>query len=206
MSSVLGSSYFRYGHSFVHLSGAYDQTYHKDSPLPWGTRGGLRSHRPNWAMVFYYPQAVTLDMGPTEILPGTQYWNVNREGTGRTEGEDRFDETVAPEAMNGMSEEERTQLFEKQVKDFDRHVRPLRLELPKGSLLLVHFDLFHRGTRSVSDEARFMYKFWYVRTTEPCVSNKRSISYQACDPRRQSLVAKNACLAWVGYTKPSETV
>ena len=58
MSSVLGPDYFRYGHSFVHQSGAYDQTYHKDSPLPWGTRGGVRSHRPNWAMVFYYPQAL----------------------------------------------------------------------------------------------------------------------------------------------------
>ena len=196
MSSVLGSSYFRYGHSFVHLSGSYDQTYHKDSPLPWGTRGGLRSHRPNWAMVFYYPQAVTLDMGPTEILPGTQYWNVNREATGRTEGEDRFDRTLSSKAMNGMSEKERLRHFEKQVQEFDRNVTPLRLELPKGSLILVHFDLFHRGTRSVSDDERFMYKFWYVRTTEPCVSNRRSISYQACDPRRQSLVAKNA--AWLG--------
>ena len=126
---------------------------------------------PNWAMVFYYPQEVTLDMGPTEILPGTQYWNVNREGTGRTEGEDRFDRTLSLKAMNGMSEKERLRHFEKQVQEFDRNVTPLRLELPKGSLILVHFDLFHRGTRSVSDEERFMYKFWYVRTTEPCVSN-----------------------------------
>ena len=197
MSSVLGPDYFRYGHSFVHQSGAYDQTYHKDSPLPWGTRGGVRSHRPNWAMVFYYPQAVTLEMGPTEILPGTQYWNVNREGKGRTEGEDRFDETLRPDEMNGMTEAERICHFEKQVQEFDRHVRPLRLELPKGSLVLVHFDLFHRGTRSVSDDQRFMYKFWYVRTTEPCASKTlRTIEYQAHDPRRQALIAKNA--AWLG--------
>ena len=197
MSSVLGPSYFRYGHSFVHQSGAYDQTYHKDSPLPWGTRGGVRSHRPNWAMVFYYPQEVTLDMGPTEILPGTQYWNVNRGGTGRTEGEDRFDGTVPPEVMNGMTEAERTSHFEQQVQEFDRHTRPLLLELPKGSLLLVHFDLFHRGTRSVSEDQRFMYKFWYVRTTEPHVSTpRRSIEYGTRDSRRQSLVAKNA--EWLG--------
>ena len=196
ISTVLGPSYYRYGHSFVHRSGSYDQTYHKDSPLPWGTRGGLRSHRSNWAMVFYYPQAVSVDMGPTEILPGTQYWNVNREGTGRTEGEDRFDGTLSPETMNGMSEAERRIHFEKQVQQFDRNVTPFRLELPKGSLILVHFDLFHRGTRSVSDEERFMYKFWYARTTEPWVSKRRSISYQACDPRRQSLIAKNA--AWLG--------
>ncbi|MCY4128293.1 MAG: phytanoyl-CoA dioxygenase family protein [Gammaproteobacteria bacterium] len=204
MSSVLGSRYFRYGHSFIHRSGEYDQTYHKDSPLPWGTRGGVRSHRPNWAMVFYYPQAVTLDMGPTEILPGTQYWNVNRADTERTEGEDRFDGTISPAALNGMTEAERIQHFQKQVEDFDRHVKPLRLELPKGSLLLVHFDLFHRGTRSVSEEDRFMYKFWYVRATEPVIAKPfRSIEYQACDPRRQQLVAKNA--AWLGLdVKTSE--
>lgn len=197
LASVLGSNYFRYGHSFVHQSGAYDQTYHKDSPLPWGTRGGVRSHRLNWAMVFYYPQAVTLDMGPTEILPGTQYWNVNREGTGRTEGEDRFDETLQPDVMNSMSEAERALHFDKQVQEFDRRVKPLRLELPKGSLVLVHFDLFHRGTRSVSEDERFMYKFWYVRTTERSVSKpRRTIAYQARDPRRQSLIAKNA--AWLG--------
>lgn len=197
MSSVLGPSYFRYGHSFVHQSGAYDQTYHKDSPLPWGTRGGVRSHRPNWAMVFYYPQEVTLDMGPTEILPGTQYWNVDRAGTGRTEGEDRFGGTIQPEVMNGMTEAERIRHFEQQVQEFDRHTRPLRLELPKGSLLLVHFDLFHRGTRSVSEDQRFMYKFWYVRTTEPHVSGvRRTIEYGARDARRQSLVAKNA--EWLG--------
>ena len=202
MSSVLGSSYFRYGHSFIHLSGTYDQTYHKDSPLPWGTRGGLRSHRPNWAMVFYYPQAVTLDMGPTEILPGTQYWNVNRAGTGRTEGEDRFDGTISPADLNGMTEVERNQHFQKQIKDFDRHVKPLRLELPKGSLLLVHFDLLHRGTRSVSEEDRFMYKFWYVRTTEPSITKPfRSIKYQTRDPRRQPVVAKNA--AWLGLHVPN---
>ncbi len=197
LSSILGPRYFRYGHSFIHQSGAYDQSYHKDSPLPWGTRGGLRSHRPNWAMLFYYPQAVALDMGPTEILPGTQYWNVNREGTGRTEGEDRFEGTLNQDVVNGMNEVERERYFHKQVLEFDRNVKPLRLQLPKGSLVLVHFDLFHRGTRSVGDDARFMYKFWYVRTTEPRESNRRRvIEYRARDPRRQALVAKNA--AWLG--------
>ena len=136
-------------------------------------------------------------MGPTEILPGTQYWNVNREGTGRTEGEDRFEGSLNQDVVNGMKEVERARYFHKQVLEFDRNVKPLRLELPKGSLVLVHFDLFHRGTRSVGDDARFMYKFWYVRTTEPCESNRRRvIEYRARDPRCQALVAKNA--AWLG--------
>ena len=196
LTAVLGSRYFRYAHSYIHRSGPVDQSYHKDSPLPWGTRGGLRSHRPNWAMIFYYPQAVTLDMGPTEILPGTQYWNVNREHSTRTEGEDRFDGTLGANAMRDMNDSDRTRHFTEQVAAFDRNVKPMRLVLPKGSLLLVHFDLFHRGTRRQCDDDRFMYKFWYVRTTEPVISEHRSLAYQVCDPRRQALVSKQA--AWLG--------
>ena len=195
LAQVLGKSYFRYGHSFVHLSSEYDQTYHKDSPLPWGTRGGIRSHLPNWAMVFYYPQTVTLDMGATEILPGTQYWNVDREGSGRTEGEDRLDSKVQAGAFNKMSEDERDQHLQKQVPELDRHLEPLRLVLPKGSLVLVHFDLFHRGTRRISDDVRYMYKFWYVRTTEPSSERRlRTIHFRASDPRRQNIVVKNAAM------------
>lgn len=197
LTSVLGPRHFRYGHSYIHLSGSYDQSYHKDSPLPWGTRGGLRSHRPNWAMVFYYPQAVTLDMGPTEILPGTQYWNVDRENTGRTEGEDRLDANHRQADMNALDEATRDQRLAAQLPRFDRHVEPLRRELPKGSLVLVHFDLFHRGVRRVCDSPRYMYKFWYARTTEPDASApRRTIAYDAVDCRRQALVAKQA--AWLG--------
>ena len=197
LTAVLGERYFRYNHSFIHLSGEYDQSYHKDSVLPWGTRSGVRSHRPNWAMAFYYPQAVTIDMGATEILPGTQYWNVDREGTGRTEGEDRLDANFHQGSMNAMSTTERDRYLQAQVPTFDRHVEPLRLELPKGALVLVHFDLFHRGTRRVREDLRYMYKFWYVRTTAPRVSApKRTISYGAIDPRRQSMIEKHA--AWLG--------
>ncbi|MYD43183.1 MAG: hypothetical protein F4W90_04735 [Gammaproteobacteria bacterium] len=197
LTSVLGANYFRYGHSFIHLSGQYDQSYHKDSPLPWGTRGGVRSHRPNWAMVFYYPQAVTIDMGATEILPGTQYWNVDREDSGRTEGEDRLDPTFQQESMNAMDEDSRDRHLHAQLASFDRDVEPMRLVLPQGALVLVHFDLFHRGTRATSNDARYMYKFWYVRTTEPKQSSSTPVfSYAALDPRRQVLVAKQA--AWLG--------
>ncbi len=199
LTSVLGPRYFRYGHSFIHLSGTFDQTYHKDSPLPWGTRGGLRSHRPNWAMVFYYPQAVTLDLGATELLPGTQYWNVDREGTGRKEGEDRLGGHDGQEDINAMNSAERNRYLQSQLADFDRHIEPMQLTLPKGSLVMVHFDLFHRGMRRLSDEPRFMYKFWYVRTTEPnSTTNPRSIQFQASDVRRQQLVTKNA--RWLGLS------
>ena len=34
----------------------------------------VRPHRPRWAMAFYYPHDVTLDNGPSAILPATQYY------------------------------------------------------------------------------------------------------------------------------------
>lgn len=204
LESVVGRHYFRYPHSFIHLSGTYDQSYHKDSPLPWGTKGGMRSHRPNWAMAFYYPQATTIDMGSTEILPGTQYWNVDREGTGRTEGEDRLDASFDQAAMNRMSIAERDSCLANQVLDLDRRLEPQRLELPKGSIVLVHFDLFHRGTRRVATDPRFMFKFWYVRTTEPRRENVgKRIHYETSDERRQCVV--DATAHWLGLGIESDS-
>ena len=197
LESVLGEQYFRFPHSFVHASGEYDQSYHKDSPLPWGTPGGMRSHRPNWAMVFYYPQATTIDMGATEILPGTQYWNVDREGTGRTEGEDRLDAQFNQASMNEMSLIERDKQLAEQVAKLDRTLDPFRLEVPKGAIVLVHFDLFHRGTRRISTEDRFLFKFWYMRTTEPGqFLSRRHVAYSSLDARRQAVLAASA--QWLG--------
>lgn len=194
LNLILGEDHFRYPHSFIHKSGNYDQTYHKDSPLPWGTKGGMRSHRPNWAMVFYYPQKTSIEMGATEILPGTQYWNVDREGDGRTEGEDRLDPMIS---VRDTPQEELAESFSKTRKQLDRNQTALKLELPKGSLVLVHFDLFHRGTRRVVDEARFMYKFWYVRAVEPKRPSKlRRVRFESKDSRRQATVS--AIANWMG--------
>ena len=197
LESILGKQYYRYPHSFIHESGPHDQTFHKDSPLPWGSHGGVRSHLPNWAMAFYYPQITTIELGATEILPGTQYWTVDRENDGRSEGEDRLVVDCTPKQLREMAPEERDKHIYKPLPDLDRQVEPLRIEVPEGSLVLVHFDLFHRGTRRVSSDTRFMYKFWYTRTVEPQIQHPaRTISYCAEDPRRQLSVKYAA--AWLG--------
>ena len=33
-----------------------------------------RQHEPHWVMIMYYPQETTADMGPTQLLPGSQYY------------------------------------------------------------------------------------------------------------------------------------
>lgn len=74
VSSVLGEDYIMQPHRHCHFTepGRKVQSWHKDSY--WGY-ARIRNHHPWWAMIFYYPQAVTLEMGPSGILPGTQYYD-----------------------------------------------------------------------------------------------------------------------------------
>ena len=39
----------------------------------------MRSHHPRWVIIFFYPHAVTEDMGPTGILPGATYTTIDHE-------------------------------------------------------------------------------------------------------------------------------
>ena len=71
LASILGADYAMHAHRYLHVpSQISDQMWHKDSY--WGTRSP-RHHRPRWAMALYYPRRVTLDMGPTYVMPYSQY-------------------------------------------------------------------------------------------------------------------------------------
>ena len=199
LTSLVGPEHFRYNHSFIHKSSTTDQSFHKDSGLPWGTRNGIRSHRLNAAMVFYYPQETTVEMGATEILPGSQYWSVDRENTGATAGEDRLDLAFENDKINDLPDlNKRDQRLRENVETFDSRVQPLRLELPKGSVVLVHFDLFHRGTRQALEQSRYMVKFWYFRMVEPVeVPSSLNETDDCEDPRTREVVQE--CMAWLGH-------
>ncbi len=73
LTSVLGSDYAVHPHRHCHFTypGRKVQTWHKDSY--WGHQK-VRNHHNWWAMIFYYPQAVDGEMGPSGILSGTQYY------------------------------------------------------------------------------------------------------------------------------------
>ncbi len=74
VGSVLGHDYITQPHRHCHFTspGRKVQSWHKDSY--WGY-ARIRNHRQWWAMIFYYPQDVTTDMGPSGIIPGTQYYD-----------------------------------------------------------------------------------------------------------------------------------
>ena len=74
LTSVLGPDYAMHSHRHPHISPAGGQGggWHKDSY--WRYRK-VRYHRTRWAMIFYYPQDVTPENGPTGVIPGTHYYD-----------------------------------------------------------------------------------------------------------------------------------
>ena len=70
LQSLLGGDYYLHAHRFCHYRqpGSEAQQLHKDS---WSRR----HHRTRWCMAFYYPQDTTEEMGPTGVVPGSQYLN-----------------------------------------------------------------------------------------------------------------------------------
>ncbi len=85
MQSVLGKGYVLHPHRFTHnneprvttdsqgQAGAGSALYigwHQDSHSPLGRP---RHHRCRYAMLLYYPQDTPPEMGPTQLIPGSQY-------------------------------------------------------------------------------------------------------------------------------------
>lgn len=74
LTSVLGSNYIMHPHRHCHFTepGRKVQSWHKDSY--WGY-AKVRNHHPWWAMIFYYDHAVDEALGPSALMPGTQYYH-----------------------------------------------------------------------------------------------------------------------------------
>ena len=131
LHSILGPDYYLHLHRHVHDNhpGSKGQNLHKDSLYNsrYAVDEKRRHHRTRWLMLFYYPQDTPLELGPTAILPRSQYLNVQR-----------------PEGVEEV---------------------PLCGEA--GTVVLVHYDLLHRGTPNTADKTRYMAKFLFTRMTEP---------------------------------------
>jgi GNAT superfamily N-acetyltransferase len=127
LTSVLGPDFYMHPHRHCHYNRPKEQTpgggkWHKD-----GIWSSNRSHRPWWAMIFYYTHDIKEDLGPTAIMPGTQYYEKFLGDRG---------ETLLPTGK-------------------------------AGTMVLVHFDLWHRASLNISDLDRYMLKFQFVRLKEP---------------------------------------
>ncbi len=171
LANVLGPDYLLHPHSFCHRSSRRDQVFHQDGNLPWNERGYYRAHSSDWAMLFYYPQDVDEDNGPTEVVAGSQYWTVDHElADGGWEPGDRVDRTVDDEVFGSddleLRDRRQTEALDRGlgVPDLDRRF----LHVPAGSVVIAHYDLIHRGSRVIGNpDPRYMYKFYFARVRQP---------------------------------------
>ena len=79
LQSILGSDYYLHLHRHLHERGpgGADQKMHKDSPdnSRFAADDTRRHHRTRWCMLFYYPQDTPVELGPTAVVPKSQYLN-----------------------------------------------------------------------------------------------------------------------------------
>jgi hypothetical protein len=143
---LLGRGYRLHPHCRAHLRerGAKSTMWHVDAYKGTSWSSG-RQHEPHWLMIMYYPQATSLSMGPTELLPGSQYYrgDSDREHYSRGHIPD-FSEQMAAWATV-----------------------PHALTCAAGTIVVMHYDLWHRALESHSMQPRLMLKFIACRTEPP---------------------------------------
>lgn len=143
IESILGKDYSWHIHRYPHIS-EKTQKWHMDTF--WGNLKE-KDIEPRWLLVLYYPQKTTLYNGPTELLLGSQHLDIGYE-------------IEYEKASNAI-------LYDTN----DNFGIKKKLVIDKGSVVLVDYRIFHRGTSPTDPRhPRFMMKYQCFRTTEPTVN------------------------------------
>ena len=109
----------------------------------------MRHHVPRWCMCLYFPHDVTLEAGPTGIIPYSQYWEM-------------------PEYRDGLAEQHRSDdlplrdaAIAETVTSLDPSLKGMPLTVPGGTAVFMAYDCYHRGCRRLDEIAdwRAMFKF-----------------------------------------------
>eukprot|EP01047_Picozoa_sp_COSAG01_P040001 COSAG01_NODE_3338_length_6234_cov_2.176691_2_plen_441_part_00 len=154
VSSLCGPDYVMHPHRHMHSGmGGLDQNWHKD-----GHHVPNRHHMPRWIMGMYFCVDTTLEMGPTGLIAGSQYWSCDSqnwsalytgsatppadpEELGRWEQATREFQSASSSPDAAL----RDQVFEQCGRAFGR--RQYRAVCAAGSVLFIHFDILHRASR-----------------------------------------------------------
>ena len=128
LTSVLGDGYMMHPHRVLHDNppGSDPQLWHHDSY--WGYKRKVHNHHPWWVMIMYYPQDIYERIGPTGVIPGSQY-------------------------------------IAQRLEDIDQlgsHTRGTG-----GTCVMIHYDIWHRKMKNLTDLKRFMVKFEFMRMQRP---------------------------------------
>ncbi len=177
-------------------SGGGDQHWHKDDNS-LGNGRKQRHHQAVQVEMLYYPQAVSEEMGPTAIVPFSQYWTFNHEENhDNFAGADHLDFNYQLEGMEKQSVSGPDSIYNEEDVIHRRTAHDIRMRqavsdlkwpllqpfeaapLRAGTVILYSHNLFHRGNhrrddwRTWKDNPRFMWRFWLYRTTNPITTTK----------------------------------
>ncbi|MEI6430562.1 MAG: HEAT repeat domain-containing protein [bacterium] len=137
LTSILGPNHVMHVHRFAHSNGPGGNGGGWHKDSYWG-HSRVRDHHPRWVMAMYYPQETPVEIGPTGTIPGSQY----------------FESRVATLPLGE-----------------DAKYDPDGIGLPgageAGTVILIHFDLWHRAFPNHTDKERYMFKFQFTRLEEP---------------------------------------
>ena len=202
LESLLGPDYYLHFHRHDHrtLPGG-EQGLHKDGDnhSHQAIDHLKRPHPTRYVMMFYYPQDTTLDMGPTCVVPQSQY--LPRREVEQTRAEfDRLSRaglnkirdqllatTMTPQesekAVKAVYKEtaEKHPELAKKNKTLEKLWKDKRVPLvgPAGTLVFVHFDIVHaRYSANELGLPRHMVKFLFTRNNDPVKP-----SWNHADPR-----------------------
>ena len=184
-------------HNTPFMSGSNDQHWHKDDNGPYNSRKA-RHHHAIQVEMLYYPQEVKMNMGPTAVVPYSQYWTFNHEENhDNFAGADHLDFSYQLSGMeripiSGPKSPYSVDDIVNKNTEHDARMRKAVLDLQwplcepfevgplkAGSVVLYSHNLLHRGNhrrddwQTWRDNPRFMWRFWLYRTTE---STRSSIS------------------------------
>ena len=160
LEAILGAGYLLLPHRTAHRSNERPQAWHRDyfagEPRP-------HSAAPYHAQLFYYPQAVPEALGPTEVLPRSQYY-----GNDDPDGASEFS------SARGLVE--------------SWNLTPRKLVVEAGAVALVHYGLWHRGganaTLGTEDERpRYLVRLEFSRLAPPTRAPRVARAWPADDRR-----------------------
>ena len=178
LQGILGHGYIRHPHTGAYVQDVeyisqesppnLEQGWHRDSY--WGVQR-VRHHRPRWLICMYYPATVNLDMGPTAIAPGSQYYSLPGDGDGSARPPPqpiRHDELDDPERI--MQRDDlvaRDRLLRATIESLDPTLTESPTVVKAGSFCCFHYDLYHRRLRRLSmhdgtSPPRVMFKFLFT--------------------------------------------